>query len=301
MSNRVCFIERMFPSANMVIVGGSKPVLIDTGFISDLALTEPLIQASGYSPATIQLIINTHYHSDHVGDNANLQNKYGIDIAAHRWEAGLINNNYLDAYCSRWLDRPVEPYTVNCLLSDGDEIETGTEIIRVMHTPSHTLGHLALFLPDSQVLVCGDLLSENDVGWFNIFREGAASLEAAKDSLDKVAQLPLRRIYPGHGPAVANPPATIEQARARLEGFLRDPEKAAWHACKRIFTTTLIIKDGLPEAEVADYLMKCPWFIDFSTYIFNLQPGDFIQPLLQEMLRSKAAHQQNNRLMPGAP
>lgn len=301
MSSEVCFIERKFPSANMVIVGGAKPVLIDTGFIADLALTEPLIQAAGYDPAALQLIINTHYHSDHVGANASLQNKYGIAIAAHRWEAGLINHNHPEAYCARWLDRHVEPYKVNCLLSDGDEIATGAEVIKVMHTPSHTSGHLSLFLPQSQALVCGDLLSTNDVGWFNIFREGVASIEAAKDSLDKVARLPLKRIYPGHGPAIADPPAAIAQAEARVAGFLRDPEQAAWHACKRIFATTLMIKDGLPEGEVAGYLLQCPWFNDFSTHIFKVQPGDFVRPLLQEMLRSRAARLLNNRLMPGAP
>nr|WP_279279255.1 MBL fold metallo-hydrolase [Sporotomaculum syntrophicum] len=256
---------------------------------------------NGYLPATIQLIINTHYHSDHVGANAGLQKKYGINIAAHRWEAGLINNNHPEAYCSRWLDRPVEPYIVNCLLSDGDEIETGTEIIRVMHTPCHTLGHICLFLPATQALICGDLLAENDVGWLNIFREGTASIEAAKDSLEKVAKLSLKRIYPGHGPVITNPLETIDHARSRLEKWLKDPEKAAWHACKRIFTCTLMIKDGLPEGEIDDYLMKCPWFNDFSTYIFNLKPIDFIRPLLQEMLRSKAAHWQNNRLMPSTP
>jgi len=301
MSNEVCFIERMFPSANMIIIGGSKPVLIDTGFISEIALTESLIQANGYSPATMQLIINTHYHADHVGANASLHKQYGIDIAAHRWEAGLINHQHPEAYCARWLDRPVEPYPVNRLLSDGDEIATGSEVIRVLHTPSHTLGHLALFLPNTQALISGDLLAENDVGWFNIFREGTASLEAAQDSLEKVAKLPLKRIYPGHGPAVADPAATIERARLRLDKLLSDPEQAAWHACKRIFTTTLMLKDGLPEAEVDDYLLKCPWFNDFSTYIFHLKPIDFIQPLLKEMLRSKAAHRQNDRLMPSAP
>jgi len=301
MSKEVCFIERMFPSANMIIVGGEKPVLIDTGFISEIALTESLIQANGYSPANIQLIINTHYHSDHVGANASLHKQYGINIAAHRWEAGLINRNHPEAYAARWLDRPVEPYPVNSLLSDGDEIATDTEVIRVLHTPSHTLGHLALYLPNAQVLIAGDLLTENDMGWFNIFREGIASLEAAQDSLDKVAQLPLKIIYPGHGPAVTDPLTTIKRARLRLDKFLKDPEKTAWHACKRIFTTTLMIKDGLAEAELDDYLMKCPWFNDFSTYIFNLKPSDFIQPLLKEMLRSKAAHWQNNRLMPSAP
>ncbi|MEG6520364.1 hypothetical protein [Desulfotomaculum sp. 1211_IL3151] len=116
-----------------------------------------------------------------------------------------------------------------------------------------------------------------------------------------MAKLPLKLIYPGHGTAIANPLETIDKARFRLEKWLRSPEKVAWHACKRIFSYALMIRNGLPEHEVVDYLMKCEWYHDFSTNIFNLKPIDFIQPLLDEMLRSKAAHWQNNRLMPSTP
>lgn len=298
MSNEVCFIERMFPSANMVIVGGSKPILIDTGFRSEISLTESLILANGCFPESIQLIINTHYHSDHVGANSFFQNKYGTQIATHRWEAGLINNNDKEAWCARWLDQPVEPYSVDCLLSDGDEVDGG---IKVLHTPGHTLGHLCLFLPDTQALICGDLLSKNDVGWFNIFREGSASLEMAIDSLGNVAKLPLKYIYPGHGPVLADPLTTIDQARFRLEKWQKKPEKVAWHACKRIFVYALMIRDGLPESEIADYLMHCQWYRDISTNLFDIEPIDFIQPLLDEMLRSNAAQWRNGRLISNTP
>ncbi|WP_312475019.1 MBL fold metallo-hydrolase, partial [Neobacillus sp.] len=36
--------------------------------------------------------VNTHYHSDHVGGNFHLQKNYGVTIAAHKWEADLINS-----------------------------------------------------------------------------------------------------------------------------------------------------------------------------------------------------------------
>ncbi len=67
------FFERMFPSANMALIKDEFPVLVDTGFGSDWAETERLIREAGISPETLQLIVNTHYHSDHVGGNHQLQ------------------------------------------------------------------------------------------------------------------------------------------------------------------------------------------------------------------------------------
>lgn len=89
--NRFIFFERKFPSANMILVKDQLPVLIDTGFGSDVKDTEQLIKEAGVSPEELHLIVNTHYHSDHVGGNFYLQKEYGVSIAAHKWEADLIN------------------------------------------------------------------------------------------------------------------------------------------------------------------------------------------------------------------
>jgi hypothetical protein len=45
------FVERPFPSANMVVIAGSKPVLVDSGYGSDLTRTEGLLGEQGLDPA----------------------------------------------------------------------------------------------------------------------------------------------------------------------------------------------------------------------------------------------------------
>lgn len=60
------FFERMYPSANMVLVRGDHPVLVDTGFGSDFPETERLLKDAGVPPQQLSLIVNTHYHCDHV-------------------------------------------------------------------------------------------------------------------------------------------------------------------------------------------------------------------------------------------
>jgi hydroxyacylglutathione hydrolase len=71
--NWLRFVERPFPSANSVVIAGSNPVLVDTGYGSDLRWTESLLVERGIDPAGLSLVVNTHYHSDHVGGNAGLQ------------------------------------------------------------------------------------------------------------------------------------------------------------------------------------------------------------------------------------
>src|SRR5205807_1578835 len=112
------FFERPYPSANMVLIRGPRPVLVDTGFGSDLPATEGLLHAAGVAPADLHLLVNTHYHSDHVGGNHGLQGRYGLPVAAHPWEAGPINRRDPEACGAAWLDQPVEPYTVTQPLAD---------------------------------------------------------------------------------------------------------------------------------------------------------------------------------------
>src|SRR5690625_636992 len=68
--SRIIFFERYYPSANMILIKDRSPTLIDTGFGSDVQDTERLIKDADVSPEELHLIVNTHYHSDHVGGNS---------------------------------------------------------------------------------------------------------------------------------------------------------------------------------------------------------------------------------------
>ncbi|MCM3186048.1 MBL fold metallo-hydrolase [Priestia megaterium] len=299
--SHILFFERKFPSANIVLIQDQFPVLIDTGFGSDMNDTEQLIKGAGVSSEELHLIVNTHYHSDHVGGNFHFQNSFGTKIAAHKWEADLINSCDPEACSSEWLDQPVESYRVDIKLSDNDEIVTGNRTLKVLHTPGHTLGHISLYEPEEKILICGDLFQKNDIGWINIFREGVASVQRAMESLDRLSKLPMQKAYSGHGPLMENPIISLDSARKRFEKWLSTPEKISWHACKRIFAYALIIQNGLVKEEISNYLIKRGWFQDFARYSFQLQPEEFVEILLDEMVRSGAASWHNNRLMATTP
>jgi hypothetical protein len=166
------FFKRRYPSANSVLLHGPSPVLVDTGFGSDADVLEQWLRAQGVAPDRLSLIVNTHHRSDHVGGNFRLQSRYGIPIAAHRLEAALVNARDPEACRARWLDQPVEPYQVQRPLLEGDVIDTGALRWEVLHTPGHTLGHVSLYAKSKKLLLLGDALHGDDVGWLNPHKEG---------------------------------------------------------------------------------------------------------------------------------
>lgn len=300
---QIHFFERLYPSANMILIRGEHPVLVDTGFGGDLAHTEALLRQVGQAPEGLALIVNTHYHIDHTGGNYGLQQSHNIPIAAHRWDAQLINQRDPEACSAEWLNQPIEPYRVNRSLAEGDEIDTGSVVLQVLHTPGHTLGHIALYAPREQVLLCGDAFHRDDVAWLGIFREGAGATYRSMETLDRLARLPLRLAYSGHGPAIEDPLASINAARRRYEKWLQAPEKLAWHACKRIFTYALMLTGGMQDDEttLTHYLLQQPWYLDYTRYVFRCDPSAFVPTFKQELLRSKAVAQRDGLLIALTP
>lgn len=164
------FFERVFPSANMVLIRTRLPILIDTGFGSDVPETEHLLRTAGVLPEQLHPVVNTHYHCDHVGGDHALQQRYDLPIAAHRWDALTINYRDPEVCSAAWLNHPVESYRVTHYLGDGDEIDAGDVKLQVLHTPGHTLGHLSLYALDEQILICGDVVHRDDVALISSFR-----------------------------------------------------------------------------------------------------------------------------------
>ncbi len=297
----VSFFQRPYPSANVVLLHGSRPVLVDTGFGADVPALLCWLQTQSVAPAALSLVVNTHFHSDHSGGNHVLQALHGAFIAAQAEEAALVNNRDPDACRAEWLRQPVEPYQVNRRLHDGDMVSAGRWVWQVVTTSGHTAGHISLHSAEHGILVLGDALHDADIGWLNPCREGQDSLGRAAESIERLARLPARIGYSGHGPAITDLPAAFDRARRRLRSWREKPEQAAWHACKRIFSHNLMLTGGLEESAIPDVLLDAPWFRSHAALAFGMTPEAFVPLLISEMLRSKAAQWRDGRLVATAP
>ena len=290
----ISFFQRPYPSANCVLLHGPRPVLVDTGFGADVGELLAWLAAQGVAPERLR-VVNTHSHCDHAGGNHALQT-HGAVIAADAAEAAAVNARDPDACRAQWLHQPIEPYVVQHMLRDGDTVETGAASWRVLATPGHTAGHLSLYERETGVLVLGDALHGADLGWLNPYKEGTDSLNRAANTLERLAALPAGVGYSGHGPAITDLPAALDRARRRVQSWREDPQRIAWHACKRVFSHALMLTDGATEAELAPMLLACPWFRDHAEQAFGMAPETFVPLLVREAIRSDAVAWRDGRL-----
>ncbi len=143
---------------------------------------------------TLKLIVSTHGHWDHIGDNAAVQEHTGAEIAVHP----------LDAYrltVPTFVFPPpfeIPPSVPAVELAEGGIVRFGAIRLRVLHTPGHTEGSVCLLDDDEGLLFSGDTLFRG--GWGRVDLPGA-SPEAMVQSLDRLSRLEETvRVYPGHGP-----------------------------------------------------------------------------------------------------
>ncbi|MEJ1979187.1 MAG: MBL fold metallo-hydrolase [Acetobacteraceae bacterium] len=299
MAEPLSFFRRRFPSANAMLLHGERPVLVDPGFGADAPALLAWLQAQGTPAERLALVVNTHFDCDHAGANYALAEAYALPVAAHADEARLVNARDPAACRARWLQQPVEPYRVAWSLQEGDVIDTGAVRWRVLHTPGHTAGHISLHAPEQGLLVTGDAVHADDLGWIDASCSGA--LDEADFTMHRLAALGLAAAYSGHGEATRDPAAAIAVAARRLAGWRKDPERMAWHGAKRVFAYGLMIEGGLAEPQIEPYLLASPWFHDYAATPFRVAPRDLVAPLLAEMLRAGAAAWQAGRLVACTP
>ena len=107
--------------------------------ICDPGEAAPVIAALDAAGGRCDLILLTHHHGDHVNGVEEIRAKYGARVIGAQ----------ADAHRLPPLDTAVMP---------GDTVAIGETEGRVIDSPGHTLGHVAFYFPDGDVLLCGDTL-----------------------------------------------------------------------------------------------------------------------------------------------
>jgi hydroxyacylglutathione hydrolase len=141
---------------------------------------------------TLKLIVSTHGHWDHIGDNAALAAHTAAEIAVHP-----LDRHRLETPQPLWAPFEIPPSVPAVELAEGGEIRFGEIRLRVLHTPGHTEGSVCLQSADDGMLLSGDTLFAG--GWGRTDLPGGDA-EALVESLVRLLDLedPVR-VLPGHG------------------------------------------------------------------------------------------------------
>ncbi len=287
----VTWQQRPFPDANLLLLPGLHPVLVDSGFVGHSGQTADWVQAR---IGQLSMVVNTHWHADHVGGNAMLQAR-GAGIAASVPDADAITRRDPGCCQAEYLDQPVAPYTVDEQLRDGQILPLGAAEWQVITTPGHTPGHLCLWQPDEQLLIVGDTLSDYDVGWVNLALDGPDAAATALASLQRLIDLAPRVLIPAHGPIPASAASALAAALRRARRLVDDPDGAVWYGARRIFAYALMIREGIPITQAEPYLHERTWLID-AARLLGRAPDVLATELVESMLRNGSIVARQGRL-----
>lgn len=279
----VTWQQRPFPDANLLLLSGTRPALVDSGFVGHAQETAAWVRERTDG---LELVVNTHWHSDHVGGNALLRSG-GAGIAASRPDAQALERRDPGCCLAERLDQPVAPYAVDVPLEDGQVVELGEAAWQVVATPGHTAGHLALWQPDERLLVVGDALSTYDVGWVNTVLDGHEATATALSSLQRLVDLEPRVLLTAHGPLPDDTGAALDKAVQRAQRLVDDPEGAVWYGARRVLAFALMIHDGVATGEIGSYLLARAWLHDAATQL-RRHPEELAEELVSAMLDSGA-------------
>lgn len=182
-----------------LLLGRDKALLIDTGLgICDISrVVKKLTDLSVAAVAT-------HVHWDHIGGH-----RYYPEFYAHEAELEWLNGKFplrLEMVREMVLDRcdvpeefRVEEYEIfqgmpTRVLQDGDTIDSGGRVLKVYHTPGHSPGHMCFWEQETGYLFTGDLVYLGELFAYYPSTDPEAYLE----SMERVAALPVKRVFPGH-------------------------------------------------------------------------------------------------------
>ena len=170
--------------------GSDRALIVDPGDEAD-----KLLGAIDQLGVTLEGILLTHTHFDHVGAVAPVAEATGAEVWVPRSEAFVLAD--INAFVPWPGFGPYESYEAEHTLEGGERLELAGFEIDVLFTPGHSPGHVTFSLADEQAMFSGDVLFQGSVGrtdlpggdWDTLLQ----SIRTLVDTLPEDTT-----VYPGH-------------------------------------------------------------------------------------------------------
>lgn len=290
--------ERGWLSSNNILLRDEvSTVLIDSGYVSHASQTLALVQQTlGTRP--LDLLINTHLHSDHCGGNRMLQDAYpsletrippGMAPEVADWNEDLLNYQSTGQNCPRFrFDGLIEP---------GTELTLAGQIWEVHAAPGHDPHSVILYQPLARILISADALWEHGFGIVFPELEGVSAFQEVAATLNVIESLNPLCVIPGHGRPFSNVSTALAFSRRKLNGFIQNPEKHALYGAKALMKFKLLEWESISKAQFSGWT-------DVNGHLHslhrlhnsNLPFSDWVDMVLTELIKSKVLEIQDEIL-----
>lgn len=220
---RIPTAPRDFVNSFAFVEDDGSVTLVDTGVRKAPPRIVAGLAAIGKHPEDVQRVLLTHAHPDHAGGAAEMARRTGAPVSVHdgdrSWcEAGEVlakpkETSVLGRLLMRASKPTFEPFEPGPALHDGEVLPVAGGL-RVVHTPGHSPGHVALLHEPSGVLVTGDSI-------FNVLRlrlspkSLCADFQLTRQTAHRLGELDYDVAAFTHGTEIR------DNAREQVRGFLR--------------------------------------------------------------------------------
>jgi glyoxylase-like metal-dependent hydrolase (beta-lactamase superfamily II) len=196
--------------------------LVDAGHSSSWNSFQDALRRIGKTSDDVDSIVLTHGHFDHVGFSERARRELDIPVYVHENDVPLTRHPWRydhERPRSYYLATQIQALPIVAAylrsrsfwappvrevkrFSEGSLPVAGSP--RVIPTPGHTHGHVALHFPDRDAVIVGDAFVTLDPytarrGPRVVARAATADSERALSTLDKLAETTARTAYVGHG------------------------------------------------------------------------------------------------------
>ncbi len=178
-----------------VIESGKARILIDPGHYHLLPELQKKMSKDNLSLDDINLVLVTHPHPDHIEGIAYWNSSNAL-IGVHG-EAF----DFIEQYKNFWEEatgKVMPELRMDLFLKDGN-IKVGDVSLQVIYTPGHCPGSVCFYWKERKVLFTGDVIFAQSFGRFDL--PGADPMLLLK-SIEKLTELDVEVLAPGHGPVI---------------------------------------------------------------------------------------------------
>jgi len=187
-------------------------IIVDTGMPNSNKKLDTAFKEFGMDPKSVQLIILTHGHMDHIGSTAYVQQITGGKVLCHQSFAKDLANGKIETavpqnllgrvlnFMTSFLGSNIEAVTADVVMDEEFDLDEYGISGKVIHTPGHSQSSISIVLDNGEALV-GDLIREEKPGVLGLgmfYEDGETALESVK----KIEAYKPRIIYLSHSTTI---------------------------------------------------------------------------------------------------
>ncbi len=290
--------QRGWLSSNNILVSDAQhAALIDSGYCTHSAQTVALVH-NALAGQALDLLLNTHLHSDHCGGNAALQAAYpalrthippGLAHAVKPWTPAQLSFEATGQSCP--------PFHIDATLEHGSTLTLGGLEWQVHAAPGHDPHSVVLFAPEVRLLISADALWENGFGVVFPELEGEDAFNEVGATLDVIEDLQPLTVIPGHGAPFTGVVQALQTARKRLDYFQRQPERHRNYAGKVLLKFKLLEQQSMGLDAIVDWALSTSYIQQMVQAGNGASSADaMVSDWLAQLVQSGAAQLHGDRV-----